>query len=128
VPTIKQLASSELAAASQADWDRVRATTDQEISQQIASDPDTAPDMSDVDNGVTWHVVHKPPVPDVGRIRAKLGLSQAAFAARFGLRVRTIQEWEQGRSVPDQPARVLLMVIDQAPHTVEHVVHASSRV
>ena len=32
------------------DWKRVRATTDREIAAQIASDPDTAPDMADVKN------------------------------------------------------------------------------
>jgi len=100
----------------------VRATSDEEIAQQSASDPDTAPDMSHV---ADWRIVRRPPVPDVRRIRAKLGLSQATFAARFGLSARTVQEWEQGRSVPDQPARVLLMVIDSAPRTVERVVHAS---
>jgi putative transcriptional regulator len=122
MPTIKQLPSSELASAGRADWERVRATSDEEIAQQSVSDPDTAPDMSDASD---WCIVRRPPVPDVRRIRAKLGLSQATFAARFGLSARTVQEWEQGRSVPDQPARVLLMVIDSAPGTVERVVQTS---
>ena len=122
MPTNKRLASDQLAAAGRADWGRVRATSDQEIAEQISSDPDTAPDMSDASD---WRIVRRPPVPDVRRIRAKLGLSQATFAARFGLSTRTVQEWEQGRSVPDQPARVLLMVIDSAPRTVERVVQAS---
>ncbi|TAL02120.1 MAG: helix-turn-helix domain-containing protein [Rhodospirillaceae bacterium] len=61
-------------------------------------------------------------VPDVKAIRKKLKVSQAEFARRFHLNTRTVQQWEQGRAVPDQPARVLLTVIDQSPQTVERAV------
>jgi putative transcriptional regulator len=61
-------------------------------------------------------------VPDVKAIRKKLKVSQAEFARRFHLNTRTIQQWEQGRAVPDQPARVLLTVIDHAPQAVERAV------
>jgi len=98
------------------DWKRVRATTDREIAAQIASDPDTAPDMGGVKD---MRRVYNPPLPDVKAIRAKLGLSQSVFAQRFGLRVRTVQQWEQGRAVPDRPARILLRVIETAPKAVE---------
>ncbi|MDX2145246.1 MAG: helix-turn-helix domain-containing protein [Rhodospirillaceae bacterium] len=57
-------------------------------------------------------------VPDVKDIRARLSLSQSQFAKRFGLNVRTVQDWEQGRKVPDQPARVLLRVIEKNPAAV----------
>jgi putative transcriptional regulator len=66
----------------------------------------------------------KPRVPDVQAIRRKLGLSQSEFAARFAFSVRTVQEWEQGRAVPDRPARILLRVIDKSPKTVERAVAA----
>lgn len=122
VSTIKRLASEELQAAAHADVDRLRATTNDEIAQQIAADPDTAPDMA---AAVGWRVVRRPPAPDVRRVRTKLGLSQAAFAQRFGLSTRTVQEWEQGRAIPDQPARVLLKVIEEVPDTVARIVHAS---
>ncbi len=98
------------------DWKRVRATTDREIAAQIASDPDTAPDMADVKD---MRRVYNPPIPDVKAIRQKLGLSQAAFANRFGFSARTVQQWEQGRSVPDRPARILLRVIECAPEAVD---------
>jgi putative transcriptional regulator len=52
-------------------------------------------------------------------IRRKLKLSQEAFARRFGFSVRTLQQWEQGRAVPDRPARILLRVIEQSPRAVE---------
>lgn len=57
-------------------------------------------------------------VADVKSIRSKLSLSQSQFAKRFGLNVRTVQDWEQGRKVPDQPARILLRVIEKSPGTV----------
>jgi putative transcriptional regulator len=98
------------------DWKRVRATTDREIATQIASDPDTAPDMAKAGD---MRRVYNPPLPDIKAIRQKLGLSQSAFANRFGFSVRTVQQWEQGRSVPDRPARILLRVIESAPEAVE---------
>ncbi len=63
-------------------------------------------------------LVSNVPVPDVRLIRRTLGLSQAAFATRFHLRERTIQQWEQGRALPDQPARVLLRTIEMNPDVV----------
>lgn len=122
MPTVKRVAADQLAAAGRVDRARLRATTDEEIARQIAADPETAPDMADE---AGWRVVRRPPVPDVRRLRARLGLSQAAFARRFGLSARTVQEWEHGRSVPDGPARVLLRVIEDAPEAVERAVRAS---
>jgi putative transcriptional regulator len=65
-------------------------------------------------------VMHEP--PDVRGIRSRLGLSQPAFAQRFGLPVGTIRDWEQGRAVPDQAARVLLRVIEREPEAVQRAV------
>lgn len=48
---------------------------------------------------------------DVRRVRRALGLTQARFAARFGLRLDAVRAWEQGRLAPDRPSRVLLTVI-----------------
>ena len=66
----------------------------------------------------TTRLVINVPVPNVRLIREGLGLSQAAFATRFHLSERTVQQWEQGRAVPDQPARVLLRTIQMSPDTV----------
>ena len=51
-------------------------------------------------------------------LRKRLKLSRQKFADRFGLDVRAVQEWEQGRRVPDRAARVLLTVIDRDPESV----------
>jgi len=103
------------------DWERVRRTTDEDIDKMIASDPDTAPDMSKKRD---WRRVLTRRVPDVQALRRKLGLSQSKFAARFGFSVRTVQEWEQGRALPDRPARILLRVIEKSPKAVERAVAA----
>jgi putative transcriptional regulator len=67
------------------------------------------------DNGCAVHI---PDEIDVARIRAKVNMSQRQFAAYFAVSVRTIQEWEQGRSVPSGPSRALLIVIDREPQAV----------
>lgn len=56
--------------------------------------------------------------PDVRAVRSQLGLTQPAFAARFGLPVGSVRDWEQGRVVPDRAAQMLLRVIVQAPQVV----------
>jgi DNA-binding transcriptional regulator YiaG len=56
---------------------------------------------------------------DVRAIRENLGLSQADFAARFGLELDTIRNWEQGRYAPDRAAVVLLAVIEHYPEAVD---------
>jgi putative transcriptional regulator len=37
----------------------------------------------------------------------------------FGLDVRAIQDWEQGRRHPDRSTRILLRVIEKEPAAVE---------
>lgn len=103
------------------DWARVKGATDGDIDKMISSDAETAPDMA---RGRDWRRVLTPRVPDVRAIRRKLGMSQSAFATRFGFSVRTVQEWEQGRALPDRPARILLRVIEKSPNTVARAVAA----
>lgn len=55
---------------------------------------------------------------DVAAIRSGLGMSQSAFAKRFGLSVATVRDWEQGRRFPDRTARTLLAVIEKSPEAV----------
>ena len=49
------------------------------------------------------------------RVRAATSLTQAAFAARLGVPVETVRNWEQGKRAPRGPARALLKVIERAP-------------
>ena len=55
------------------------------------------------------------PKTDVRAVRRKLRLSQSQFAAKFGFQPATLRNWEQGRTRPDGPARVLLAVIAVTP-------------
>ena len=64
--------------------------------------------------------------PDVRALRERFGLSQEAFAEHFHLSLRTVQEWEQRRRVPEGPARVLLQVIERDPQAVERALTSSS--
>ena len=61
------------------------------------------------------------PEVDIRKIRTKMGLSQAQFASRFGFSPATLRNWEQGRSRPDAPTRVLLAVIAKHPEAVQDV-------
>jgi putative transcriptional regulator len=59
--------------------------------------------------------VGSPPVRD---LRRRACLTQQQFAARLGVPVETIRNWEQGKRMPRGPARALLAVIAHAPETV----------
>lgn len=69
--------------------------------------------------------VHVPQNVDVKLIRNRLGLSQAAFAQRFGFSAGAVRDWEQGRKRPEASARVLLTVIDKAPEAVMKALEAA---
>ena len=55
---------------------------------------------------------------DIKALRARLGISQEAFAGRYGLDIKTLQNWEQGRTTPEGPAAILLQLIDRDPDKV----------
>jgi putative transcriptional regulator len=56
--------------------------------------------------------------PEVRALRRRARLTQQKFAARLGVPVETIRNWEQGKRIPRGPARALLAVIAHAPETV----------
>lgn len=57
-------------------------------------------------------------VPAVRDLRRRAQLTQTEFAARLGVPVETIRNWEQGKRAPRGPARALLAIIARAPETV----------
>jgi len=67
-------------------------------------------------------IIDDPSAERIRALRARLGLSRQKFAEKFGLDVRAIQDWEQGRRIPDRAARVLLTVIEKDPETVERAI------
>jgi putative transcriptional regulator len=70
-------------------------------------------------------VLHVPDNVDVRGIRADLGLSQEAFAKRFGFSLAAVRDWEQQRRTPEQAARVLLLVIANDPAAVDRALAAA---
>ena len=54
-------------------------------------------------------------------IRAAARMTQAEFAARIGVPVETVRNWEQGKRSPRGPARSLLRMIEGAPEVAFEV-------
>lgn len=52
------------------------------------------------------------------RAREATGLSQTAFAERYGLPVATLRDWEQGKRVADAAAKQYLRVITEIPDVI----------
>jgi putative transcriptional regulator len=69
--------------------------------------------------------LHIPRKVDVSAVRRKTGLSQAAFSSKIGVSPGTLRNWEQGRRMPDGPARVLLALLERNPQIVEDMLGGS---
>ncbi len=69
-------------------------------------------------------IVDDPAAEHIVALRKRMKLSRRKFADSFGLDVRAVQEWEQGRRVPSRAARVLLTVIDREPEAVVRALEA----
>lgn len=68
--------------------------------------------------------VHLPADTDVAAVRRGLGLTQAAFAAKFGFSLASVRDWEQRRRRPDRSARLLLKLVEREPDAVARVLAA----
>lgn len=64
-------------------------------------------------------VAHVPVAVDVAKIRSAQGLSQEAFAKRYGFTVGAVRDWEQKRRTPERSARILLKMIERNPDAVQ---------
>ena len=79
--------------------------------------PSVAPATPSVALATTTVALETTP-PAVRDLRRRARLTQQQFAARLGVPVETIRNWEQGKRMPRGPARALLAVIAHAPETV----------
>ncbi len=93
------------------DWGALKGKTDEEVEAAAYADRDAQP----LDDAALGRLLR---VPDVKAIRGRLGLTQRQFANAFRLAIGTVRDWEQGRTVPEGPARILLTVIDREPKMV----------
>jgi len=100
------------------DWSRVDATTDEEIARQVAEDDETAPLFTAAEILSAGRRIVPDEVEDVRALRTRLGLSQEAFAARYGFSVDAIRQYESRRRTPTGPIRTLLRVIASEPDAV----------
>ena len=57
-------------------------------------------------------------------VRARTKLTQAEFAARIGVPLETVRNWEQGKRSPRGPARALLKLIEKVPDVAFAVLRA----
>lgn len=103
------------------DWKRLAAMKETEVVSRARADQDARP-VGRARLKEFQRVTLTP--AEVSAIRRRRGLSQVAFAARYGLNLRTLQDWEQGRAQPDGPARAYLLVIDREPRAVERALAA----
>ena len=89
--------------------------SEHEIEAQAAEDADAWTD----EELAAAEPMYPPPSPERLRaLRARLGLTQAQFARRFGFSLDTVQQYEQGRRRPSGPASTLLRVIEADPEAV----------
>jgi len=100
------------------DWAAVDALTDEQIEAAVRDDPDAAPIRFFELPGFT-------PIPNVKRLREKLGLTQEEFAATYRIPVGTLRDWEQARKNPDATARAYLTVIAKNPEAVAEWLRAA---
>jgi putative transcriptional regulator len=98
----------------------LRPMTEAEVSAAAAADPDARP-MSPEELAAARRV------PRIRTLRRALDLTQEEFAARYHIPLGTLRDWEQGRTVPDQPARAYLTVIAHDPDGVRRALDARPR-
>jgi putative transcriptional regulator len=85
---------------------------------KIKAGLDSAKDYLDGTADRRKYRVHVPDTVDVRKIRARLGLSQEAFAEAYGFAVSAVRDWEQGRRTPERSARILLKIVEKEPDAV----------
>jgi putative transcriptional regulator len=96
------------------DWARLDAMTDEEVVAAALSDPDAQPLTSE-------QLVKMRRVSRVKVLRQRLSMTQREFAEAFHLPITTLRDWEQHRSMPDAPARALLLAIERDPEIMRRL-------
>jgi len=96
------------------DWARLDAMTDDEVLAAARSDADAQPPSQE-------QLAKMRRVSRVKALRQRLGMTQAEFAHAFRLPITTLRDWEQRRSVPDAPARALLLAIERDPEVMRRL-------
>jgi len=98
------------------DWAAIDALTEEQLHAAALSDPDSQPIPRGTDEELAKLGLHR--IPNVKKLRERLGLTQEAFAAAYRIPIGTLRDWEQCRKFPDAPARAYLTVIAKNPAAV----------
>ncbi|MGH9605594.1 MAG: helix-turn-helix domain-containing protein [Terracidiphilus sp.] len=98
------------------DWAAVDALTDEQIHAAALADPDAQPIPPGSDEELAKLGLIR--LVNVKKLRERLGLTQEAFAAAYGIPLGTLRDWEQRRKNPDATARAYLRVIARNPEMV----------
>ena len=122
MPIAKQSAK-EARRTARVDRRAVKATTEAMIARHAAED-DSATNAVDFAAALRQGRARMVAPIDVAAIRAKTGLSQERFARAFQISPHTLRNWEQGRRVPEGPARALLIAIDRHPKALLRALRA----
>ncbi len=96
------------------DWAAQDALTDADIAERVEGDPDAAPLLTEGETAAAL----------ICTVRARLGLSQPAFAQRYDIAPGTLEDWEGGRKKPDRTAFAYLRVIAEEPYVVARVLRS----
>jgi len=94
--------AAEARASAKVDWSRIDATTKEDMRRHALEDGEETNDARSFTES-----------PE--SIRRRLGMSQAQFATAIRVPLRTVQNWEQRRTRPDQPALALLRILAREP-------------
>ena len=122
MPTKRKSARSSRASGSRRRWRVFDAPTKRPTRSRVARDIISGLKEADAfargEISLPVRIVHVPEPVDVRALRSRLGLSQSEFASQYGISLRTLQEWEQGRTSPDSAVRAYLTVIERNPRAV----------
>ncbi len=53
--------------------------------------------------------------------RERLNLSRSVFAMRLRVQRRTLEKWEQGKTIPNDQAAALILMVRKYPDTFNHL-------
>lgn len=95
----------------------VRPMTEAEVAAAAVADPDARPMTDD-----EFRAARR--VPRAKTLRRALGLTREEFAARYGIPLGALGDWEEGRAEPDETARSYLRAIAGDAEAVRRALQA----